>query len=61
MVEKEYLLRNINDLTTVRSRLGKMCLHYTRIKDEDKANYYKTLILQTNEFMRYFAKRLLEK
>lgn len=61
MVEKELILRNINDLTTVRNRLGKMCLHYTRIKNKDKANYYKSLILKTNDFMRYFAKRMLEK
>lgn len=61
MVEKELILRNMNDLTTVRSRLGKMCLHYTRIKDEDKANYYKSLILQTNDFMKYFAKRMVGK
>lgn len=58
IAEKEYITKNIEDLISVRRRLGKIALTAERNGDKKKANYYKGLINSTNEYIKFHASRL---
>lgn len=59
-MNKDSVLKNMNDLYLVKARLGKMLKKAMKDNDEKSVKQFSSLIKKSDEAMKFFGKRYFE-